>query len=302
MKATILGRRICVALAVLLGGAACGVRTGPPGDEGGSVIPDGPDPREGSCDNPFVLPYGNAEVRGRLLGPSRADGWCGEGDNDQGAEDTYLITAPINTEVLVFVAPDTEFQPTLRVTRDGCYADAENVPRICAAPVPSDAPYLHFLAEVGHEYSLTIDSPEGTDGLYGLGIYFSEPGIEACPIHPSQIDQEPGGFFTWSNTFSGRQGWVDGFCGGPGIENMFQINVTSPGNFEFTVRADESFAPIISLRTGCGANTELTCTSSEQQGSSTISQSWFFDPGTYYVVVDQNDVVGGRYELEVRMD
>lgn len=299
MKATVSVRLFAV-LAALVG--ACGFRTEPSGDDDGTIVPIGPDPREGSCDNPFVVPYGNAQVRGRLLGPGRADGWCGDGDNDAGAEDTYLLSAPISTEVLVFVTPDTEFEPTIRVTRDGCYADPENVPRVCVAPIPADVPYLHFLAEVGHEYSLTIDSPEGTDGLYGLEIYFSEPGLDACPIHPSIIDQERGGFFTWSNTFSGRQGRVDGFCGGPGIENMFQINVFESANFEFTVRADESFAPIISLRTGCGAATELICTSAELQGSSTIVQSWFFDPGTYYVVVDQNDVVGGSYELQVRMD
>src|SRR5690606_27878883 len=71
---------------------ACGARSGPTGEEpddtGVMVV----DPREGSCDNPIVLPIANVEVRGRLQGPSRVEGWCGDGVNDGGSEDTYLIS------------------------------------------------------------------------------------------------------------------------------------------------------------------------------------------------------------------
>lgn len=298
---SVLGRLSGVSLAVFFAALACGFRTGPPEEDGGSIIPDGPDPREGSCDNPVLLPYGNIEVQGRLLGPSRADGWCGAEGSDLGAEDTYQISPPINTDVLVFLIPETDFTPTLRVTRDGCYRDDENVPLICAE-MTAEVPYWHFLAEVGHDYSLTVDSPEGTDGQYTMQIYYGEPGPDACPVHATQIDQEIGTRFTWSNSFSSRQGRIDGLCGGPGAENMFQINVFQPGNFVFNVEADESFAPVISLRRGCGATTELTCTSAELQGSSSISLSWFLDPGTYFVVVDQGDIRGGKYRLEVVME
>lgn len=290
-------------LAAGLALVACGVRTGTPDeDTGGGSGPVGVDPREGGCDSPFVLPYANTEVRGRLQGPSRVDGWCDVDGNGGGAEDTYLIAPPVDTDVLVFVLPDTEFDATLRVTRDGCYRDDDNAPRICAAPIGDSVPYRHFLAEAGREYSLTIDSPEGTDGLYTMQVFYGQPGLEACPIHPSQIVQEPGGYFTWSNSFAERQGVVDGRCGGPGAENMFQINVTYPGNITFRLSADESFAPVLSVRTGCGATTELACTSMEIEGRSTLELSWFFEPGTYYVVADQGDVRGGSYMLEAFID
>lgn len=286
-------------LAAGLALVACGVRTGPPNeDTGGGSGPVGFDPREGGCDSPFVLPFANTEVRGRLQGPSRVDGWCDDDDNGGGAEDTYLIAPPITTDVLVFVLPDTEFRPTLRVTRDGCYQDDDNLPRICQAPLGDAWAYWHFFAEAGREYSLTIDSPEGTDGLYTMQVFYGQPGIDACPIHPAIITQEPGGYFTWSNTLAGAQGRVDGPCGGPGAENMFQIDVSYPGNITFRVIADDSFAPALSVRTGCGGTTELACTSAEITGSSRLELTQFFTPGTYYVVVDQNDVVGGKYELE----
>lgn len=291
-------------LGVIVAGAlalACGIRTGPPEEDTGSDesgVPPGPDPREGSCDNPFVLPFANYVVRGRLQGPGRDEGWCGDGENDAGAEDTYLITPKFDTDVLVFVTPETEFEASLRVTRDGCYSDDANLPRMCAAPV-GDHPYWHFFAQAGHEYSLTIDSPAETDGRYGLQIFYSPPELTACPVHEVQIDQAPGGHFMWSNTLGGRGGRVDGFCGGPGNENMFQLNVWYPGLISFQVQSEPSFAPILSVRTGCGGTTELECTSMEQQGSSTFSLSRFFEPGTYYVVVDQGGVAGGEYLLDV---
>ena len=57
---------------------ACGARSGPNEDETGAETGMMPsvDPREGGCDNPIVVPIRNLEVRGRLRGPSRADGWC----------------------------------------------------------------------------------------------------------------------------------------------------------------------------------------------------------------------------------
>ena len=80
-------------LVVIVAGAlalACGFRTGLPEEDTGSdetgVLP-GPDPREGSCDNPFVLPFANYLVRGRLQGPGRDEGWCADGENNAGAVD-----------------------------------------------------------------------------------------------------------------------------------------------------------------------------------------------------------------------
>ncbi len=298
---------MCLVLALGLG--ACGLRSDADDEDTGSVDETGSDetgadPREGGCDMPFVLPFANLEVRGRLLGPGRVRGWCGRtGDDDDeapdaGPEDSYIVTPTFNVDVNIAV-PESDFEPTLRVTRDGCREDI--LPAVCAAPMGDDP--WHFFAEVGHSYTITIDSPEGTDGFYRMALSYGDPGPPGCPIHPSQIDQEPGGFFTWSNSFSRRQGLVDGLCGGPGAENMFQINVSYPGVIHFTVEADSSFAPVLSVRSGCGGVTELQCDSAALSGTNFLELSHFFEtPGTYFVVVDQGDVVGGEYRLEARSE
>lgn len=293
-----------LALACLLA-AACGLRSGADDeDEAGTVADTGfltdpteLDPREGSCDTPFVLPIANMTVRGRLLGPGSVRGWCGkkaDDDPDAGPEDSYIVTPSYNVDITVLF-PEADFPPTLRVTRDGCREDV--LPNLCAAPV-GDTPW-HFFAEVGHTYTITVDSPEDTDGHYAMQLVYGDPGVAACPVHPTMIDQEPGGYFTWSNGLSARQGSVDGVCGGPGAENMFQLNVFYPGNFLFRLGADATFKPILSVRTGCGGATELGCVSSEMVGSDFLEFYQFLTPGTYYVVADQGDVKGGEYKLEV---
>jgi hypothetical protein len=295
---------LVLAGALALGG--CGLRSDADDEDTGSAETTfggdtEVDPREGSCDTPYVLPFANFEVRGRLLGPGKVRGWCGrlgEEDSeapDAGPEDSYIVTPTFNVDVLV-VVPEADFEPTLRVTKDGCREDV--LPAVCAAPIGDGL--WHFFAEVGHSYTITIDSPEGTDGNYTMQMLYGDPGIAACPVHPSQIDQKHGGFFTWSNTFGKRQGQVDGLCGGPGAENMFQLNVTYPGNINFKVTADEKFEPVLSVRSSCGGATELQCSSSAITGSSTLEVNQFFEiPGTYFVVVDQIGIDGGDYSLEV---
>jgi hypothetical protein len=299
------------ALVAALGLCACGLRSDAADDGSGgfeTVSDTEEDPREGGCDMPYVLPFANFEARGRLLGPGKVRGWCGRnveiaGDTDEepvepdaGPEDSYIVTPSFDVDVSVIIS-DADFEPSVRVTRDGCREDV--LPQLCAAPVAVGA-IRHFFAEVGHSYTISVDSPEGTDGRYTMQVLYGDPGIGACPIHPTQIDQAPGGFFTWSNAFGATPGEVDGRCGGPGDENMFQVNVSFPGTMIFRVTADDSFAPVLSLRSGCGAVTELQCTSSEQSGSSTVELVNFFpEPGTFFIVVDQGDVVGGSYKLEV---
>ncbi len=293
-----------LALAGALALAACGLRSDADDeDTGGDVETFGQDteadPREGSCDTPYVLPFANFEVRGRLLGPGKVRGWCGrdaDDDPDAGPEDSYIVTPTFNVDVLV-VIPDADFVPSLRVTKDGCQEDV--FPQVCATPVEA-GDLRHFFAETGHTYTITIDSPEGTDGNYTMQLLYGDPGIAACPIHPNVITQKPGGFFTWSNTFGRRQGEVDGACGGPGAENMFQVNVSYPGFINFRVTASNGFEPVLSVRSSCGGATELQCTSSELAGSTDLSIDHFFEvPGTYYVVVDQAGVDGGEYTLDV---
>jgi len=290
------------ALVATLGLCACGLRSDADDDESGGVEVDtgddtGEDPREGGCDNPFVLPFANFEVRGRLLGPGRVRSWCGRDaadDPDAGPEDSYVITPTFDVDVQLLITAD--FEPSVRVTRDGCSED--ELPQLCAAPVGEGNP--HFFAEVGHSYTVTIDSPEGTDGRYTMQLIYGDPPIDQCPVHPAQIDQEPGGFFTWSNTFGSNPGEVDGRCGGPGDENMFQVNVSFPGLMTFRVSASDSFAPVLSLRSGCGGVTELQCVSAAQVGASSFELTQFFEgPGTFFIVVDQGDNKGGDYKLEV---
>ena len=300
-------RQGAFALVAALGLAACGLRSDADeedsGGGGGETQGEtGTDPREGSCDTPFVLPFANFEVRGRLAGPGKIRGWCGrdledKSEPDAGPEDSYIVTPTFNVDVVV-VIPEADFVPTLRVTKDGCRESEEVLPAICAAPAGDTV--WHFFAEVGHDYTITVDSPTGTDGHYAMQVLYGDPGLAACPIHPNQITQEPGGFFTWSNDFNRRQGQVDGACGGPGAENMFQINVSYPGLIDFRVEADERFEPVLSVRSGCGGVTELQCSSAAQTGSNILTVSQFFDvPGTYYVVVDQGGIAGGNYRLEV---
>jgi len=292
-----------LALVGALALAACGLRSDADDDESGGDETFGPDteadPREGSCDTPYVLPFANFEVRGRLLGPGKVRGWCGrdaEDEPDAGPEDSYVVTPTFNVDVLV-VIPESDFTPTLRVTRDGCREDV--FPQLCATPVVASEPW-HFFAETGHSYTITIDSPDGTDGHYTMQLLYGDPGVAACPIHPSVIDQKPGGSFAWSNSFSRRQGRVDGACGGPGAENMFQLNVFYPGTINMRLSADDGFKPVLSVRSGCGGATELQCSSSELTGSNVVEINQFFDtPGTYYVVVDQGGVDGGSYSLDV---
>jgi len=292
-----------LALVGALALAACGLRSDADDDESGGDETPSPDteadPREGSCDTPYVLPFANFEVRGRLLGPGKVRGWCGrdaDDDPDAGPEDSYIVTPTFNVDVLV-VIPESDFTPTLRVTRDGCQEDV--FPQLCATAVVASEP-RHFFAEAGHSYTITIDSPDDTDGHYTMQLLYGDPGVGACPIHPSVIDQKPGGSFAWSNSFSRRQGEVDGACGGPGAENMFQLNVFYPGTITMRLTADEGFKPVLSVRSGCGGATELQCNSSELTGSNTVEINQFFEaPGTYYVVVDQGGVDGGSYSLDV---
>lgn len=297
-------RQAALIASVAFGLAACGLRTdADEEDSGGGEVTAGEtgvDEREGSCDTPFVLPFANITVRGRLAGPGKVRGWCGRADDsepDAGPEDSYIVTPTFNVDVVVSI-PEADFVPTLRVTKDGCREDAGALPAICAAPIGDGA--WHFFAEVGHSYTISVDSPAGTDGHYAMALSYGDPGIPGCPIHPSPINQEHGGFFTWSNDFNPRQGQVDGACGGPGAENMFQLNVSYPGLVDFRVEADAAFEPVLSVRSGCGGVTELQCTSAAQSGSNSLVVSQFFDvPGTYYVVVDQGGVAGGHYQLDV---
>ncbi|MEZ4454308.1 MAG: hypothetical protein R3B09_32950 [Nannocystaceae bacterium] len=289
------------ALALTLAG--CGGRsafsTGAFDSDGDTDTPsDTEDEREGGCDHPIELPFAAQTVRGRVVGGGRAGGWCGEDidGGDRGGEDTYLLTPPYSTDVILTFREGTDFPAILRVTPDVCYETEGVLPEICAEAAVDDSRY--FLAEAGHTYNITVDSPAGTDGRYVLDIVLGWPALEVCPIHPATITQEAGGYFQWANDLPRGQGRVDGFCGGPGTENMFRMTVNEP-SFMSAVIGYEGIQPVVSVRSSCAVASELECDYAETT-SGQLSFEHFFDaPGEYYLVIDQGGIDGGSYSLEV---
>ncbi|MCA9660825.1 MAG: hypothetical protein KC486_20955 [Myxococcales bacterium] len=275
----------------------CGARSGF-SDDGGDTFSDGgdDDTREGSCAMPIELPFAPITVRGRLLGGGSARGWCGEDNGgDRGREDTYVLTPPYSTDVILTLGEGTDFPALLRVTPDACVAEADVLPEICIAPEIGDA--RHFWAEGGREYYISVDSPAGTDGRYELDVAFGWPPLEACAVHPNTINQEPGGYFLWENELGGGQGRVDGPCGGPGTENMFRLQINEPTYMSVFVTTE--IDAVISVRSSCAAASELTCTNGGNETGFAGLDYFFADPGEYYLVVDQADISGGYYLLEV---
>jgi hypothetical protein len=288
--------------------AGCGLRTDPLFLEAdseslpGSDTTDGEpilDPeRPGSCFDPFEIPLENSTIEGTLPAGhgSLFDGECGRGD---GPEDVYRLTPTFDTDVTIrFATGATTFAPTLRVTRGGCEDDG--VTRVCH-PDADDSAGVHFLAQAGLTYFVTVDSRSTRDaGDYQFDVSFGPPALGLCELHPEQMNQVPGAAFLWGNEFTAGFGEIDGYCGGPGRENMFQLNATYPGNVFARATGTGGFSPTLSLRTGCGATTELLCSANGDTGIPGVAEfSAFVEPGTYFVVVDQLESSGGVYELRV---
>lgn len=286
------------AVLVLAWGTACGLRSDPFAPDyaidGGSAD-DSSDPgdpnRPGTCNDPLPMAFIPNTYSGELSGPSFSEGWCG---SDGGPEDIYVIEPEYDVDVIISLV-DAEFTPTLRVVENGCQ-DGTGFTQICTNDLADED--FHFLARAGSAYSIMIDSPEGSTGSYEFKIDLGTPTIDMCPVHPETIQQIPGSSFLWNNDFSQGQGRVDGYCGGPGRENMFPLVATYPGNMFATVETTDGFAPVLSLRTGCAALSELTCDSS---GAGGVTQLGYFIPqaGQYYLVVDQAEIGSGGYSLRV---
>ena len=300
---------VVVALAALPA-LACGLRTDPlfmgtPTGEGGSdsvgtgdVVID-PD-RMGACAAPFEIPYENTTISGTLPEGhgSLYSGWCG---GDAGPEDVYRFVPFYDSDVtFTFRSEATEIRPTLRVQVDPCGDSAGAVP-MCATDVLENP--VHFLARNGMAYWVTIDSrDEGVGGDYSFDVTIGDPGLGACPIHPETIEQSSGASFVWSNDFSNEgQGGVDGYCGGPGKENMFTLQASYAGGFYVRADTTGALSPVISFRTSCSALTELQCTSSLDTGVAGVAEMYGYipGPGTYYLAIDSNDIGAGGYSLRV---
>jgi hypothetical protein len=289
---------------------ACGLRTDPlfmgtptgadsEADSGGTgdVVID-PD-RMGACDLPFEIPYENTRISGTLPDGhgSLYTGWCGR---DEGVEDVYRFVPFYDADVTFAFDPTlTDADVTLRVQADPCGESTGPIP-LCATD-PIDTPY-HFLARNGTVYWVTIDSRDpGAGGDYAFDVQIGDPGLGACPIHPERIVQSPGASFVWGNDFTRGQGQVDGFCGGAGKENMFQLDASYPGDVYIRLDGTGGFSPVISLRTSCSALTEQQCAADGQSGIPGTAELYGYIPGggTYYLVVDNANVEAGDYSLRV---
>ena len=271
---------------------ACGARSGFT-DTGGGGVGGDDDMREGSCAMPIDLAFEPQIVRGRLLGGGSAEAWCGDAGSDAGREDTYLLTPPYSTDVILTMRDGTDFPALLRVTAGGCIAEDGTVPETCVIPEIDDP--RHFWAEAGQDYYISIDSAAGVDGRYELDIAFGWPPLDSCELHSMAITQQPGGHFLWENTLASGQGRVDGACGGPGREDMFLVNVQEPSLMTVVVNSD-SIQPVISVRSNCAAASELTCSVGENPNT---VEYFFPAAGEYYLAIDQEGVSGGDYVLEV---
>lgn len=285
-----------------LGTAACGLRSDPfapdyldqPTDGGDdSTDPNGP----GTCDDPLSLPFSPMTLRGEIAGSSNSEGWCGL---DGGPEDIYTFVPDYDVDVIITIdAEATEFKPTVRVIEDGCEVGT-GVTKVCTHQA-AERPF-HFLAQAGRTYSLIIDSDDEAEGRYEFSIDLGAPSIDQCPVHPESIRQLPGSAFLWNNDFPRGQGQVDTYCGAPGRENMFAVQAEYAGNMYAFVETSGDFAsPVLSVRTGCAALSELTC--APGNGGFYSELAYFIpEPGIYYLVVDQGEIGAGGYQLRVDFD
>jgi hypothetical protein len=291
--------RLLAAVALALA-SGCGLRSDPlfEGvllDEGSESDPDDSGGDPAACDSPIVMPAMNVTVTGELKGDSQQGGWCG---SDDGPEIVYELLAPYTTDIAFYVT-QSDAPLTLRVEEGTCGSDA--AAKICATDFQTQG--RHFLALGGTTYYITVDTDSANGTKFSFDVVYGWPPLEQCPIHEMPIVQEPGGSFQWFNDFGRSQGQVDGFCGGPGRENMFAIQTTYAGNMYANVIGNGGFEPVISLRTNCAAVSELVCDSDGPNGYA--EASIFMDPAvspTYFVAVDQVGYEGGSYELLVSFD
>lgn len=298
---------LLLALLVLAASVGCGLRSDPfapdvanddsdGGSSDGSDESGGDPNRPGTCNDPLALPFAPMTLRGELSGPSFSEGWCG---SDGGPEDAYLLVPDYDVDVILTLKVDeTEFTPTLRVVEDGC-APGSGVTQVCTRSF-AEQPY-HFLARAGHTYSVFIDSADGGEGSYAFEVGFGWPPLEQCSPHPEIIQQLPGSAFIWNNDFTEGQGRVDGYCGGPGRENMFPLVATYAGNVYAHLETTGDFAPVLSMRTDCAALSELACAADGPGGVADLVY-YIAEPGQYYLVVDQGQIGQGGYSLRVDFD
>jgi hypothetical protein len=103
---------------------------------------------------------------------------------------------------------------------------------------------------------------------------------------------------------AGAQSHLTGMCGGTGTEEVYEIRVQVPKVIVATTNNDLTMADtVLYLRSEDCANMseEVLCNdnvdTTDKQSTLTASIS---TPGTYYLVVDSKDSLGGMYDLSVK--
>jgi hypothetical protein len=293
--------RPAAVVGVLWLAAGCGLRSNALDDFDGEIdLTEGSEPDEqSSCAMPKGIPaeFETFMLTGQLRGSGSERGPCGR---DEGPEGVYAFSPSGDVEVSVrAVADETSFGPTIRVERDLC-GDPVGPAEICASDfIRSDGTAglaRHFLARAGSTYYVTVDSPEGTSGRYGVELRTGPAPIEQCSVHNETITYSPGGTFSWLNDFTAGNGRVSSRCGAPGKENMFRFVVGQSGWVSATATGHGGYVPVVSLRRGCSVMSELECQTS---GTSSTFAQWFVDAGEYYLVIDNAVTAAGGYQLFV---
>ncbi len=233
-------------------------------------------------------------VRGSLGGCSGTEGWCG----GTGAEDVYRIASTSGDVFVDFLPTETNFNPVLRVIRaeDPCLDAPIEQTEVCA-DIKNSVPGRGFYdqGEPGDTYYIIVDTELGESGEYAFEVRFGDTAFAGdCidAVEEQTIELAQGGNFQWEASLEDAQGRVDSGCSAPGDDDIFALVLTGGGTLNATVEVLEGdIEPIVSVRTGCGTETELACGGSAVAG--------FAGTTTAYLVVDQLGAANGRYKLNV---
>lgn len=257
--------------------------------------------RVGSCSNSIELPTTDSQVMGELRGPGLYTTECGLAE---GLEDVYLFHPTSATDVTITFDPErTDFIPIVRVSEFACGPEGV-VLRTCVDDwfEGGVGDPRHFIAPGNRDFFIQIDS-SGNGGRYGFDVSLEPVPLVECEVHPELIVQDVGSRFLWQNDFPGGQGVADSFCGGVGRENFFQLEMTTPGLVSVTSNGSGGFRPMLSIRTGCSALTEIECTSDQILATPGFAYlEVYLEPGTYYLDVDTLSLDEGGFDLEVAFD
>ena len=275
--------------------------SGESSEDSGTEFPPPVEGRVGSCTNPIELPTTNTTVMGELRGPGLYTAECGP---SEGLEDVYIFTPPSATDVTITFDPaQTDFSPTVRVSEFACGPEGV-VLRKCTDEwfVGGAGDSRHFIAPGNRPFYIAIDS-SGSGGNYAFDMSLEPVPLQECDVHPETITQQPGSRFLWQNEFGGGQGEADSFCGGVGKENFFPLEMFSPGWVDISVVGFGGFRPLVSVRSGCSALTEIECINDQILGTiGSAELRVFLDPGSYYLDIDTLSLDGGGYELDVAFE